>query len=324
MASTRTMTETHCIHRDCIAPADVRYIKLGPGNAWADECLAKGRLPLGHHDAPHDAAEGQDWDCLKGIWTGQGLSGSKASDFLREVREFYTLGTDCLWITFAMGHMWWANAHPDVIAEQSIDRSRPSRFRRVIGAWSRCDINGDPISITSLSTRLTSTTGYRQTICRVAAQELAIRRINDEELESVAAARNVRTSFQASLVPIIQALHQNDFELMVDLTFTRLGWLRESEVGGLQKDVDMVMRQPLTGERALIQVKSRIDQAGVDLCAAKLAPYEIPRCYLICHSPDGDLTPPTAMPGLAIWTSEKLALHAIQAGLVDWLFARAG
>lgn len=33
---------------------------------------------------------------------------------MREVKDFYTLGSDCLWITFADGSLWWAFAWPEV------------------------------------------------------------------------------------------------------------------------------------------------------------------------------------------------------------------
>ena len=39
----------------------------------------------------------------------------KAKDAAREIRDFYTLGTDSLWVTFVDGHLWWVFAESEVI-----------------------------------------------------------------------------------------------------------------------------------------------------------------------------------------------------------------
>ena len=44
---------------------------------------------------------------------------------------------------------------------------------------------------------------------------------------------------------------------MVDLIFARNGWQRVTDVGGSQKDIDLILMQPTTGEKAFVQVESR-------------------------------------------------------------------
>lgn len=56
---------------------------------------------------------------------------------------------------------------------------------------------------------------------------------------------------------MIASLHWADFETLVDLMFARMGWQRVSRVGGSQKDTDLVLIQPATGEAAFVQVKSK-------------------------------------------------------------------
>jgi hypothetical protein len=50
---------------------------------------------------------------------------------------------------------------------------------------------------------------------------------------------------------------------LVDLLFCRSRWVRTSPLGGTQKDVDLILEQPTTGELAMVQVKSNADQRVV-------------------------------------------------------------
>lgn len=56
---------------------------------------------------------------------------------------------------------------------------------------------------------------------------------------------------------LIAGLHDSGFELLADLIFANGGWRRVSFFWETMKDVDLVLGQPVTGERAFVQVKSR-------------------------------------------------------------------
>lgn len=306
--------------RSPIAPAAVRYIKLGPGNAWAAESLKDGRLAFGHHGVPHVAAAAGDWDRVRAVLSGK-VSDRKASDFLREVRDFYTLGPDCLWITFHAGRMWWAFAEPEVVPMDAPSDVIGSRYRRVLGGWSSQNINGETLILNDISSRLTKTGAYRQTLCEIEAKDYAIRLINGEENPAAREVRRARQDFESALVPLIQSLHQNDFEVLVELIFTRLGWVRVSGIGGQQKDTDFVLEQPVTGARALVQVKSSANQAILDDYSRRFSEMPADTHFFICHSPEGRLD---AGPDMHVWTGETLAARVVEAGLTDWVLDRAG
>ncbi|MEM7663397.1 MAG: hypothetical protein AAF292_14215 [Pseudomonadota bacterium] len=313
------MSETSRLQSSRIAPAHVRYIKLGANNAWAETSFENNRIEFGHGNVPHHLAASGDWDCVRSIWDDQTSSG-KASDFLREVKDFYGLGSDCLWITFAMGRLWWAFAEDEVVLHDKPSNDSGSRFRRVIGGWRSETRFGQPLLMSEISTKLTKTASYRQTLCRVEAADYAIRLINGEQDPALIEAKAAQSTFVEALVPLIASLHEADFEVLSDLIMTRLGWVRVSGIGGLQKDTDFILEQPATGATALVQVKSSADQAVLDDYEERFAALDADRCFFICHSPRGDLTPQTNM---HVWTGSALAQRVAQAGLVDWVFARA-
>ena len=100
-----------------INPEEFRYIKLGRGGSWAQPAFERGELHFGYRTVSHDlclrGVQG-DWEAVTRFLTEAGRSLGKARDGVREIRDFYTLGSDCLWITFAEGHLWWAFAEPEV------------------------------------------------------------------------------------------------------------------------------------------------------------------------------------------------------------------
>lgn len=307
-----------------IQPTDVRYLKLGPGDRWLPSCRDHQRLELGHSDAPHELAATNDWDAVTRHFISLGRSPAKAKDFVREVRDFYTLGPDCLWITFAEGALWWALSAPEVIWLGGDGSIHGVRARPTLGPWRNTAITGEILTHGGLSSRLTQVAGYRQTLCRVGAAEYAVRRINGIEDPTVAKALAVHEALLAVAEELIAQLHWSDFELLVDLIFTRNGWRRLSTVGGSQKDIDLAIEQPTTGERAFVQVKSKATAVVLnDYIARFEADPGYQRMFFICHSPTGMLESPENA-AIHVWAGPRLARMTVQAGLFDWLIERVG
>ena len=121
-----------------IAPGEVRYIKLGAGGRWATLSFEKGEMHFSHASVPHALCVEGDWEKVtRFLVDSDGRSLGKARDATREIREFYTLDTDCLWITFADSHLWWAFADPEVIwlgssTEQHGTPAALARFRHAL------------------------------------------------------------------------------------------------------------------------------------------------------------------------------------------------
>lgn len=305
-----------------VRPSVVRYIKLGPGGAWLRRCVQDGFLELGHGAIPHDVAAQSSREGLARYIEAQGRAPGKAKDFAREIADFYQLGDDCLWITIGDGRLWWCFAGAEVAMVS--EEGRGARARRVIGAWQDCDVNGEPLSLSSLSTRLTKVAAYRQTLCRVEAEDYLLRRINALVDPAVERAKRAQAETIASAAALIERLDWRDFEVLVDLIFAGSGWKRSSGVGGSdQADTDLVLEQAVTGERAFVQVKSRANAAVfADYVERFRASSGFDRFFFICHSPSGTL-PCDHEPDVHVWLGEHLAEQAARAGLLGWLIEKA-
>lgn len=301
----------------------VRFIRLGRQNAWAKDAFARGVIPYGDEEDRHELAGIGNWEALATNYRAtKPRTKSVVSDLVRAIKDFYTLGPDCLWVTFAEGKLWWTFADPEVVSEPGDGRITGNCYRRTINGWSDKNIKGEPLRTTDLSTRLTKVASYQKTICNVSEREYLLRKLNAETEPSLAKAAEAKALLVSAALDLITQLHQSDFEVMADLIFTRGGWRRTSVLGKTQADIDLALEQPTTGERAFVQVKSSASQAVLDDYIDRFesdGTYD--RFYFICHSPKGKLDA-GGKRNMHIWAGEALARTTIEAGLIDWLMKR--
>ncbi len=67
-----------------VAPATIRYIKLGPGGVWEAASLGGGRIDWGNGEDPHACAQAQDWAGAKQAYLDLNLLPATATSHLRE------------------------------------------------------------------------------------------------------------------------------------------------------------------------------------------------------------------------------------------------
>ena len=303
-----------------ISAKQARYIKLGTTGIWEKSALEQGIMPVYFSKGTHALGLSNDFEGAKKLYLSEGKSPSTAADQARQLLDFYQLGRDTLWITFANGDLWWCFAEPDVI----LDANGVNRHRKVIGQWRNTSISGKPLHMVELNGNLTKTAGYRSAICRIYPDQFdyLIRKINDAERPVVVEAQRARGSMIGSIVALMQELQPNDFEVLVDLVFSQSGWRRLGAVGKTQKTVDMEIELPSTGERAFIQVKSHTKQAELDRYVEAFEERIENRMFYIYHSARYGVH--TQHPRVSLIGPEKLAEMVLNAGLFDWLLQKAG
>ena len=304
------------------APKEVRYIKLGRGGRWAKRSLEDQEIHFGYASVPHRLCSAGDWDGVFKLLRRQGKAAGSARQTTREIRDFYTLGPECLWVTFAEGHLYWAFAESKVVWLGGDGSQHGSRKRRVIGGWRNTDLRGTPLRVDLLSSKLTQVAAFRRTICRVQAVDYLLRRINGIEEPIVLESKAARDQMQSAIAKLILGLHWADFETLVDLIFARSGWQRLARVGGTQRDLDLLLRQPVTGETAFVQVKSRASQSVFDDYLERFESGGHSRMFFICHSPVGRLASGKRK-NVQVWDRDQLARMTFEAGLFDWLIDKA-
>lgn len=197
------------------------------------------------------------------------------------------------------------------------------RHRRTRSPWRCTDVNGETLALRNFSTKLTQTVGFRGTLCNVRERDYLLRRINGEEEPRVLEALALQSQLIDMAERLIADLHWRDFEILVDRIFGDAGWRRVGVLGETQADVDLIVEQTVTGERAFVQVKSQATPAVFHDYVDRFREYgDCSRMFFICHSPKGRLHEQACPPDVEMWLADIIARKAIRAGQYDWLVQR--
>lgn len=298
-----------------IQARDAWYIKLGRGGTWEQEAIEGGTLRFGYRKYPHDLCLTGQWEEVKAKVAGLHANAGATKNHLRQVKAFYESTKQDLFVTFYGGSLWWCRPRGRV--ERLEDGSKR---RETLDGWHATSDGGTPLTADRLSGRLLQLQMYRGTICRAEPRDYLFDKLNDRTPPPVAAALAAESALRAAIVEMMRLLTWQDFELMVDLVFSASGWRRIGAVGGVQDTLDLDLLLPSTGERALVQVKSK---AG----PAELADYRgffeqatvYGKLFFVWHS--GPLLEKQSSedPRMVLLGPERLATMVIEAGLAIWL-----
>jgi len=210
-----------------IKPNKVRYIKLGMGGEWEEWCLQNNAIRLGYESPYHEQSKAGAWDIVKNYWleVRNGHQGAATRD-VNQIRDFYELPEDDLWVTFHQRKLYWCRASHGI---EDLDDG--SRIRKTISPWKCESVDGQPLTIENLDGRVTKVLGYRGTICGIDQQKYLLHKINGEPQPGVEEARKQLVDLTVSVKELIQGLWWHDFELLIDLIFSNSGWQRISVLG---------------------------------------------------------------------------------------------
>jgi len=303
-----------------IAPENVRYIKLGSGGDWEKWCIENNAIRLGYESPYHNESKSGQWEILKDYWlkARNGNQGAATRD-INQIRDFYELSENDLWITFHQRKLYWCRA-----AEQVEELEDGSRVRKAIGGWSCENMKGQTLAIENIDGRVTKVQGFRGTICWVEQQDYLVGKINGELQPNVENAKQYLVALKNSIKDLIQGLWWNDFELLIDLIFSNSGWQRISVLGKTEKDIDLDIFSPVTQRRAFVQIKSSADANTFRKYVERFAEYEqYDEMYFVVHTAGDDLRAVLSdQPNIHLMDLDRISDLVINAGLINWLITK--
>jgi restriction endonuclease len=224
------------------------------------------------------------------------------------------------------GDVWWCFAEVEVIdlysGDDTTEREQGARMRRVIDRWRNTDINGNRLRLDSMTTKITKVASFQETICEPSGAADLLNRIRAIQSDTHARAARSHEELVLSVGDILDQLHQNDFELLIELIFSSSGWKRISAVGGTQKTLDLAMILPTTGEHCFVQVKSQTSRTTFRKLVDALDNSQgYSRMFFVYHTP-AEAFENTAADRVIVWHRYEIARQAVRAGLVDWILSR--
>jgi len=299
---------------------DVRFIKLGERGEWEQSCIQDNTLRLGYISPFHEDALQGNWKSVREYWlTYRNGDERVASSDVNQIRDFYELPETAVWITFFRRRLYWCRAKREVIRLED-----GTRVRHAVPSWSSSDIKGSPLTVENIDGRVTKVQGFRGTICGVELTSYLIRKINGDAQPEVDVARKSLGRLKIDIQELIRGLWWQDFELLVELIFSRSGWQRISVLGKTEKDIDMDMFSPITQKRAFVQVKSSTSASDITAYYNSFKDYpQYSEMYFVFHTIKGSLEGGLRQAErLNLWDTSRIAELVLLTGLVDWLITK--
>lgn len=313
------MKTKHFPTLQAVTPNRVRYIKLGQGGGWENECIETGIVRIGFGTGKADRlrmCESGRWKDLSQSFVAEGNGKSTATRFSNELRTFFEDDGSILWVTFVGERFYWGMVNETRPPSRSADGD--GVWRPIQDGWRCTDIHGELLTKERLSGALTKLAAYRGTSCDVDVSDYVVRRVNGEKTPEVERALSASLAMKQSVLELMTLLVPQDFELLVDLVFTTSGWRRVGILGKTQKTIDLDLILPSTGERAFVQIKSKTTSAELAEYVERIddGPYD--RMFYVFHSGAAE----TDDTRVRLIGPDKLADLVLDAGLTGWLIRK--
>lgn len=299
-----------------IAFGQAFYIKLGRAGSWESDSIKSSKLRFGWSGQTVEDINADNWDQIEQkIRTQyQDKPAGVATTDLNALKSIVKSQSDDIWITFHQAKLWWARVTGPVCSDDT------SKFRQTVAPWSDKDVTGKTLILNELPGKIAQLQGFRGTSCRVQYSELLQRILNGVRSPLATAIRNDLNALEQDVANAIKELHWKDFETLVDLVFRASGWIRVSVLGQQAKAYDLELREPITGYRYVVQVKSQAGVADLHSSVKEFSSTDYQVVFFVVHSPDASLREFCEPDGrVMVIGPEQLAALVVQAGLARWI-----
>lgn len=308
------------MENDKIKANKVLFIKLGQSGSFEKECIEQNQtLRLGYIEVDHQLCADGKWDKVHRYFTEiEGTKSFVATSHTNQIKQFYEEDENTLWITFYNNKLWWCFSKPEITLLSDKTKTRP-----VIGKWSDEDINGNILLAGNISGKLLKTQGFRGTICGISEDKYALAKINNEQMKEVVEVEKAMFELKTKLTFLIQNLQWKDFETLADLIFRQAGWQRVGDTGKTQKTLDLELFAPVTGERAIVQIKAQSDlKEFLDYQEKFATMNDYDKFFYVVHTAKNNLAKYDNETETKLYLVDKVAELTISSGLVEWVIKK--
>lgn len=304
-------------------PSTVRYVKNGAGGAWWTDAKAQSRLHAGWSHVPDDLIRQRDIVAITSLIRSHYGSKPGATQDLNALLALLEEPSQHIWVTFQDGFLWWSTVKDPITINDEHSSNRGHFWLELNRPWQNRSLAGRYLAISELPGIVTSTAGFKGTVCEPKGWREILRLIRDEDDPDAAAAKSARLAYQGAISALVARLGPKDFEVLVDLILSRAGWTRLAKLGGTTEGIDVEVENAAIDEIAFVQVKAAADQRVLDDYVRRFqerrARYA--RMVFAVHSPRGVLRTPADQP-IQVWDDAKVSELVVRLGLGDWVTKR--
>jgi len=308
----------------CRLPSSVRYVKNGRNGRWWSSAKANGQVHAGWKGIPDELLQKKDLAAIDQLLKAQYGKRRGAKQDFNQVRCLLDMPSQHIWVTFEDDFMWWCTVHDDLTTNPAGETKTSGHFWLTCAQrWSNSSLTGRPLAISELPGTVTSTKGFRATVCIPKDWGTILRLIRGGTDVDAANSAERRREYELAIQKMVRRLSPQDFELLIDLVLARTGWERIAARGGVREGIDVDAENPAADEIAFVQVKSSAEQKVLDDYIERFQKRRerYARMIFAVHTPRGRLTSPRDLP-VQVWTAEKVAELVVRLGLGRWLETR--
>lgn len=311
---------------EVLGRSTVRYVKNGRGGRWWAAAKERHQAHFGWSSVPGELLLRADLRAIEEIIRNCAKDEGAATRDLSQLADVIEEPGRHIWITFEDRCLWWCTLLKGPTINPEGESEALGHFWLACDQpWSNRSLGGRSLSITDLSGRVTSTAGFRGTLCTPKAEPEILRILSDQKDEDAAEIQRTRDVYEAAVGRGIQRLSPQDFELLIDLALVRSGWVRVSTLGGSTEGIDLEVKNAAMDETAYVQVKSVADQAVLEEYVGRFmnSRERYSRMIFAVHTPKGEVSVPRGQP-VHVWTGPHLAQLAVRLGLGEWIEGKLG
>ena len=305
-------------------PASVRYVKNGRGSQWWNAAKTQGQIHAGWDDVPDELLLKRDLVAIEKLIKEKYGDQPGVKQGYNQLHDLLNKPSQHVWVTFEDGFLWWCTVHDQVSITSNPKITTTGHFWLACNRpWSNTSIKGKRLAISDLPGTVTTTAGFRGTICTPQDWQSVLRLIKDETDPDAINSAERRQDYELAVHKIVQRLSPKDFEHLIDLILVRTGWERTATLGGTREGIDVEAENPTAGEVAFVQVKSAAGQDVLDDYVARFQQRRerYSRMIFAVHTPLGNLKAPNDS-SVQVWKGEKVAELVVRVGLGKWVESR--
>ncbi len=248
-----------------VLPKSVRYVKNGAGGRWWQAARADNQIHLGWKIVPRKLLLAPDYPKIKQLLKTEFGARRGATQDFNALCDLLDAPSKHVWITFQDGFMWWCTALDGAIVNPNGESLETGNFWLACNSpWSNKSLKRRRLAISDLPGSVTSTAGFKGTVCEPKAWQAVLRIIQDEKDPDATKAAKARSDYQQAVLAMIKRLSPKDFEQLIDHILARTGWARISTLGKTREGIDVEAENPAVDEIAFVQVKSSANQRVLD------------------------------------------------------------
>jgi hypothetical protein len=303
-------------------PSSVRYVKNGDSGKWWKAARENKQVHAGWKSVPGELLRAPDFPEIERLIKDAFGTRQGATQDFNALCDLLDGPSKHLWLTFEDGYLWWCTVRDGASVNPDGESTHKGNFWLACDRpWSNYSVGGKLLSIAHLPGTVTTTGGFRGTVCTPRDWQTTLRIIRDEKDADAAIAVEARSNYVRAVNTMVKRLSPKDFEQLIDLILARTGWARISTIGNVREGIDIEAENPTSNEIAFVQVKSSATQHILEDYIQRFQARRdfYARMIFVVHSPANKLAPPACIPEVQVWTGNKVAQLVVRLGLGEWV-----